>query len=46
VTNQEKRFDLDQGWLLEVTADDLIGGVTAYWDQNQVYRRLGCPGQR
>lgn len=41
VTNQEKHFDLDQGWLLEVTAEDLIGGVTAYWDQNQVYRRLG-----
>ena len=40
MTNQEKHFDLDQGWLLEVTAEDLIGGVTAYWDQNQVYRRL------
>jgi steroid delta-isomerase-like uncharacterized protein len=41
VTNQEKHFDLDQGWLLEVTADGRIGAVTAYWDQNQVYRRLG-----
>lgn len=41
VTNQEKHFDLDQGWLLEVTSEDMIGGVTAYWDQNQLYRRLG-----
>lgn len=41
VTNQEKHFDLDQGWLLEVTPEDMIGGVTAYWDQNQLYRRLG-----
>jgi steroid delta-isomerase-like uncharacterized protein len=40
-TNQEKHFDLDQGWLLEVTPDGRIGAVTAYWDQNQVYRRLG-----
>ncbi len=41
VTNQEKHFDLDQGWLLGVTPEDLIDAVTAYWDQNQVYRRLG-----
>ena len=41
VPNQGKHFDLDQGWLLEVTPEDLIGAVTAYWDQNQVYRRLG-----
>jgi predicted ester cyclase len=41
VTNQEKHFDLDQGWLLEVTSEDMIGGETAYWDQNQLYRRLG-----
>lgn len=41
VVNQEKHFDLDQGWLLRVTPEDLIGGVTAYWDQNQLYRRLG-----
>ena len=41
VANQEKHFDLDQGWLLAVTPEDLIGVVTAYWDQNQVYRRLG-----
>jgi hypothetical protein len=24
-----------------VTPDDLIGAVTAYWDQNQLYRGLG-----
>lgn len=41
VDNQEKHFDLDQGWLLQVTPDDKISAVTAYWDQNQVYRRLG-----
>lgn len=41
VDNQEKHFDLDQGWLLKVTPDDRISAVTAYWDQNQLYRRLG-----
>lgn len=41
VDNQEKPFDLDQAWLLAVTLEGLIGAVTAYWDQNQVYRRLG-----
>ena len=41
VDNQEKHFDLDQGWLIEVTPDDRISAVTAYWDQNQLYRRLG-----
>ena len=41
VANQEKHFDLDQAWLLEVTPDDRIRAVTAYWDQNQLYRRLG-----
>jgi predicted ester cyclase len=39
--NQEKRVDLDQVWLLEVTPDDRISAVTAYWDQNKLYRRLG-----
>ena len=39
--NQEKHFDLDQAWLLEVTHDDRISAVIAYWDQNQLYRRLG-----
>jgi ketosteroid isomerase-like protein len=41
VDNQEKHFDLDQAWLLAVTPDDRISAVTAYWDQNQIYRRLG-----
>jgi len=41
VDNQEKHFDLDQAWLLEVTPDDRIRAVIAYWDQNQLYRRLG-----
>lgn len=41
VDNQEKHFDLDQAWLLQVTPDDKINAVTAYWDQNQLYRRLG-----
>jgi ketosteroid isomerase-like protein len=41
VVNQEKHLDLDQAWLLKVTPDDRISAVTAYWDQNQVYRRLG-----
>ena len=41
VVNTEKHFDLDQAWLLKVTPDDRISAVTAYWDQNQVYRRLG-----
>jgi ketosteroid isomerase-like protein len=41
VVNQEKHFDLDQAWMLKVTPDDRISAVTAYWDQNQLYRRLG-----
>jgi steroid delta-isomerase-like uncharacterized protein len=41
VANQEKQFDLDQAWMLKVTPDDRIGAVIAYWDQNQLYRRLG-----
>ena len=41
VVNQEKHLDLDQAWLLKVTPDDRISDVTAYWDQNQLYRRLG-----
>ena len=39
--NQEKQVNLDQVWLLEVTPDDRISAVTAYWDHNQLYRRLG-----
>ena len=41
VTNQEKHIDLDQAWILMVTPDDRISAVIAYWDQNQLYRRLG-----
>ncbi len=41
VANQDKHFDLDQAWILTVTPDDRISGVIAYWDQNQLYRRLG-----
>jgi ketosteroid isomerase-like protein len=41
VVSQEKHVDLDQAWMLRVTPDDRISAVTAYWDQNQLYRRLG-----
>ena len=41
VANQEKHVDLDQAWMLKVTADGRISAVIAYWDQNQLYRRLG-----
>jgi steroid delta-isomerase-like uncharacterized protein len=41
VVSTEKHFDLDQAWMLKVTPDDRISAVTAYWDQNQLYRRLG-----
>jgi ketosteroid isomerase-like protein len=41
VANQDKHFDLDQAWMLRVTPDDRISAVIAYWDQNQLYRRLG-----
>lgn len=37
----EKHVDLDQAWMLRVGPDDRIVAVTAYWDQNQLYRRLG-----
>ena len=39
--NQEKQVNLDQAWMLTVTPDDRISAVIAYWDQNQLYRRLG-----
>jgi predicted ester cyclase len=39
--NVEKHFDLDQAWMLTITPDDRISAVVAYWDQNQLYRRLG-----
>ena len=41
VANTEKHVDLDQAWMLTVTPDDRISAVIAYWDQNQLYRRLG-----
>jgi ketosteroid isomerase-like protein len=41
VVNQEKHFNLDQAWMLKITPDDRISAVTAYWDQNQLYRWLG-----
>ncbi len=41
VANQEKHVDLDQAWMLMVTPDDRVSAVIAYWDQNQLYRRLG-----
>jgi SnoaL-like domain len=41
VVNQDKHFDLDQAWMLKVTPDDQISAVITYWDQNQLYRRLG-----
>ncbi len=40
VANQEKHVDLDQAWMLTITPDDRISAVIAYWDQNQLYRRL------
>ncbi|MBV9794322.1 MAG: nuclear transport factor 2 family protein [Actinobacteria bacterium] len=41
VADQEKQFDLDQAWMLTIAEDDRISAVTGYWDQNQLYRRLG-----
>ncbi len=41
VANQDKHVDLDQAWMLTVTPDGRISAVVAYWDQNQLYRRLG-----
>ena len=39
--NLEKHVDLNQAWMLEITPEGRISAVTAYWDQNQLYRRLG-----
>jgi steroid delta-isomerase-like uncharacterized protein len=41
LVNQEKHVELDQAWMLQVTPADRISTVTAYWDRNQLYRRLG-----
>ena len=37
--NQEKHLDIDQAWRF-VAGDGLITGLTAYWCQAQLYRRL------
>lgn len=39
IVNQEKFLDVRQVWRFRIE-DGLIAGVSAYWDQNQVYRRL------
>jgi ketosteroid isomerase-like protein len=39
VINQEKHLDVEQGWLL-ATGGGVITAITAYWDQNKLYRRL------
>jgi predicted ester cyclase len=41
VANQEKQVELDQARMLTFTPDDRISAVIAYWDQNQLYSRLG-----
>src|ERR1700729_1552099 len=37
--NQEKHLDIDQAWRFTATGG-VITGVSAYWGQQQVYRRL------
>jgi ketosteroid isomerase-like protein len=37
--NQEKHLDIEQAWVVS-TDGDVITGLTAYWDQNKLYRRL------
>lgn len=37
--NQEKHLDIEQAWVL-ATEGDAVTGLTAYWDQNKLYRRL------
>lgn len=37
--NQEKHLDIEQAWVLS-TDGGVITGLTAYWDQNKLYRRL------
>jgi ketosteroid isomerase-like protein len=39
VVNQEKHLDLDEAWRFTV-AGGAITAVTAYWCQQQLYRRL------
>lgn len=37
--NQEKHLDIEQAWVLR-TDGSTITGITGYWDQNKLYRRL------
>ncbi|TCK27618.1 ester cyclase [Pseudonocardia endophytica] len=37
--NQEKHLDVDQVWFLRTEAGR-VRGISAYWCQNQLYRRL------
>jgi SnoaL-like polyketide cyclase len=37
--NQEKHLDIEQAWVLS-TDGEVITGLSAYWDQNKLYRRL------
>ena len=37
--NQEKHLDIDQAWRF-ATGSSLITGITVYWCQAQLYRRL------
>jgi steroid delta-isomerase-like uncharacterized protein len=38
--NQDRHVDIQQAWMLGVEREQ-VTAVTAYWDQNQLYRRLG-----
>ncbi len=40
ILNQERHVDIEQGWLFDVTGERIVA-ITGYWDQNQLYRRLG-----
>jgi ketosteroid isomerase-like protein len=40
VLNQEKHIDIEQAWLFD-TAAGRIAAIAGYWDQIQLYRRLG-----
>jgi hypothetical protein len=39
VVNQEKHIDLDQAWRF-VISDGVLSAVSAFWCQQQLYRRL------
>ena len=38
--NQEKHLDVDGAWVFETNPSGQISAIRAYWDQNQLYRRL------